>query len=65
MVLDALVHKKNLVIERQKQYQASHKPIWLRPARSRLYIGLYNATFAVGMAGVAYSAYSLIRGKPT
>ncbi|KAI0068560.1 hypothetical protein BV25DRAFT_1817422 [Artomyces pyxidatus] len=63
MVLDALVYKKNLVPQKQREYQHSHKPVYYRPPRSRLYLGLYNTAFGLGMVGVVYSAYSLIRGK--
>ncbi|KAI0322489.1 hypothetical protein OF83DRAFT_1167539 [Amylostereum chailletii] len=64
-MLDALVNRKNLVIERQKAYQASHQPIWYRPARSRLYMGTFKSLFALGMVGAVYSAGSLIIGKPS
>jgi len=62
-MLDTLTHKKNLVLERQKAYQHSHKPIYYRPPRSGLYLGLYKSGFALGVAGIAYSAYSLVKGK--
>jgi hypothetical protein len=91
---------KNLVLERQKEYQVrvgfvssiplvcihwicllqhSHKPIYYRPPRSRLYLGahrvsfrgnrriltamsgLYKTGFTLGVFGIAYSAYSLIK----
>jgi len=55
--------EKNLVLERQKAYQHSHKPIYYRPPRSGLYLGLYKSGFALGVAGIAYSAYSLVKGK--
>ncbi|KAH9045288.1 hypothetical protein EDB85DRAFT_1905805 [Lactarius pseudohatsudake] len=38
-MLDALIYKKNLVPEKQRLYQHSHKPIYYRPARSGLYMG--------------------------
>ncbi|KAI0254823.1 hypothetical protein BJV78DRAFT_1183144 [Lactifluus subvellereus] len=62
-MLDALVHKKNVVPERQRVYQQSHKPIYYRPPRSGLYMSLYKSGFAVGVVGIAYSAYSLVKGK--
>ncbi|KAF8272109.1 hypothetical protein EI94DRAFT_1719011 [Lactarius quietus] len=62
-MLDALVHKKNLVPERQKLYQHSHKPIYYRLPRSGLYMGLYKVGFTFGVCGIAYSAYSLVKGK--
>ncbi|KAH9077052.1 hypothetical protein EDB83DRAFT_2347962 [Lactarius deliciosus] len=78
-MLDALVYKKNLVPEKQRLYQHSHKPIYYRPARSGLYmgtlqfffaaigkivtslLGLYKAGFSLGVFGIAYSAYSLVK----
>ncbi|KAH9002231.1 hypothetical protein EDB86DRAFT_2898782, partial [Lactarius hatsudake] len=60
-MLDALVYKKNLVPEKQRLYQHSHKPIYYRPARSGLYMGLYKAGFGLGVFGIAYSAYSLVK----
>ncbi|KAI0005128.1 hypothetical protein BJV74DRAFT_807136 [Russula compacta] len=62
-MLDALTYRKNLVPERQRVYQHSHKPIYYRPPRSRLYLGLYQTGFAIGVCGIVYSAYSLVKGK--
>ncbi|KDQ08225.1 hypothetical protein BOTBODRAFT_179998 [Botryobasidium botryosum FD-172 SS1] len=63
--MDALVHRDNKVPERQRAYQVSTKPIYLRPPRSRLYMGTYLTFFAVGMVGTTTSIYSLIKGKKT
>ncbi|KAI0268138.1 hypothetical protein BC834DRAFT_968358 [Gloeopeniophorella convolvens] len=62
-MLDALVYKKNLVPERQREYQHSHKPIYYRPPRSRLYLGLYKTAFTLGVVGITYSAYSLVKAR--
>ncbi|KAI0787122.1 hypothetical protein BC629DRAFT_1593650 [Irpex lacteus] len=65
MVLSSLYNKPNRVYEFQKLVQASHDPVYLRLPRSRLYVGTYYTLFGVGMAGVVYGAYGLIRGKKT
>ncbi|KAH9965815.1 hypothetical protein BC827DRAFT_1180020 [Russula dissimulans] len=62
-MLDALTYKKNLVPERQKEYQHSHKPVYYRLPRSRLYYGVYKVGFTLGVLGITYSAYSLTKGK--
>ncbi|KAH9977665.1 hypothetical protein BGW80DRAFT_1283593 [Lactifluus volemus] len=62
-MLDALVYRKNFVPERQRLYQQSHKPIYYRPPRSGLYMGLYMSGFALGVGAIGYSAYSLVKGK--
>jgi hypothetical protein len=59
--------------------QNSHKPVYYRPPRSRLYLGdpyvlfgsnggvltealgLYKTGFTLGVFGIAYSAYSLVK----
>lgn len=62
-MIDVLTYRKNLVPEKQREYQNSHKPIYYRPPRSRLYLGLYKTGFTLGVVGIFYSAYSLVRGK--
>ncbi|PVG03668.1 hypothetical protein CPB86DRAFT_379837 [Serendipita vermifera] len=56
-----LVDKPNHILERQKVYQASHAPIYLRAPRSRLYVGSFFAGFAVAMVGTSFSIYKLVR----
>ncbi|KAN0126734.1 hypothetical protein V8E52_000374 [Russula decolorans] len=63
MIVDALTYRKNIVPERQRVYQNSHKPIYYRLPRSGLYLGLYKTGFTLGVAGIFYSAYSLVKGK--
>ncbi|KAI0092140.1 hypothetical protein BDY19DRAFT_990877 [Irpex rosettiformis] len=65
MVLSSLYNKPNHVYELQKLVQASHEPTYLRLPRSRLYVGTYYTLFCVGMTGVVYGAYNLIKGKKT
>ncbi|EPQ58951.1 hypothetical protein GLOTRDRAFT_125270 [Gloeophyllum trabeum ATCC 11539] len=65
MVLNAVVNKPYHIIERQKMVQRSHKPIYYRLPRSNIYMASYYSLFTVGMCGVVYGAYSLIKGKKT
>ncbi|CCA75202.1 hypothetical protein PIIN_09186 [Serendipita indica DSM 11827] len=58
-----LVDKPNRVPERQRLYQQSTIPIYLRTPRSRLYVGTFAAGFGVAMLGSVYTMYALIRGK--
>jgi len=64
MFLDSLVNRPNTVLEQQKVFQSSHKPIYTRPPRARLYLGMYFSLYAVGMVGTAYGIYSLAFSKP-
>lgn len=58
-----LVDKPNHVIERQKFYQSSTLPIYLRAPRSRLYIGAFSVGFVAAMGGTSFMIYNLIKGK--
>ncbi|KAF8416464.1 hypothetical protein L210DRAFT_871355 [Boletus edulis BED1] len=40
-------------------FRSSHSPIYLRPPRARLYLGIYFSVYAVGMVGTAYGIYLL------
>ncbi|KAG9317707.1 hypothetical protein JVU11DRAFT_1920 [Chiua virens] len=64
MFLDSLVNRPNTVLEQQKAFQSSHLPIYVRPPRARLYLGIYFSIYAVGMVGTAYGIYSLAFSKP-
>ncbi|KAG8942851.1 hypothetical protein FRC03_002845 [Tulasnella sp. 419] len=54
----------NRVVERQRAYQASTAPVWLRPPRSKTYIYPYYALWYVGLGATTYGIFSLIKGKP-
>ncbi|KAG9054665.1 hypothetical protein FS842_004512 [Serendipita sp. 407] len=58
-----LVDKPNRILERQKIYQASHDPIYLRTPRSRLYVGAFAIGFTAAIVGTTWTAYRLVRGK--
>ncbi|KAI0700622.1 hypothetical protein BC835DRAFT_1411966 [Cytidiella melzeri] len=64
-MLSSIYNKPNRVYEFQKLVQTSHDPVYLRLPRSRLYVGTYYALFSVGMLGVVYGTYGLIKGKKT
>ncbi|KAF9238833.1 hypothetical protein BU15DRAFT_75054 [Melanogaster broomeanus] len=64
MFLDALVNRPNRVLEEQKAFQSSHLPIYLRPPRAKLYLGMYFSLYVIGMCGTAFGAYSLVFSKP-
>ncbi|TFK43885.1 hypothetical protein BDQ12DRAFT_719064 [Crucibulum laeve] len=62
-LLTPLYNLPNHVIEKQKHYQNSHKPIMLRGPRGRLYVGVYGVAFTAGVAGTVFSLYQLVKGK--
>ncbi|KAF8165692.1 hypothetical protein B0H34DRAFT_794057 [Crassisporium funariophilum] len=62
-ILSPLYNLPNNVLEKQKMYQNSARPIMMRGPRSGLYIGVYGAMFAVGMVSTLYSLTSLVKGK--
>ncbi|KIM46540.1 hypothetical protein M413DRAFT_24248 [Hebeloma cylindrosporum] len=64
-ILTPLYNLPNNVLEKQRMYQNTHKPIMLRGPRSNLYVGAYTALFITGMLGTAFAATSLVRGKKT
>ncbi|KAF8558729.1 hypothetical protein OG21DRAFT_1503686 [Imleria badia] len=64
MFLDSLVNRPNNVLEQQKAFQSAHVPIYMRPPRAKLYLGIYFSIYAVGMVGTAYGIYSLAFSKP-
>ncbi|KAF9226786.1 hypothetical protein BS17DRAFT_878627 [Gyrodon lividus] len=64
MFLDSLVNRPNTVLAQQKTFQSSHLPIYMRPPRAKLYLGMYFSLYAVGMCGTAYGIYSLVFSKP-
>ncbi|EGO02216.1 hypothetical protein SERLA73DRAFT_178046 [Serpula lacrymans var. lacrymans S7.3] len=63
-MIDAVVNKPNRILERQQVIQHSHKPVYYRLPRSRLYLGTYYSLFTLGMFGTTYGIYSLAFGKP-
>jgi len=63
-ILDPIIYKPNRVVEKQRFYQASHDPLYLRAPGAKVYVRAYYAIFAAGMLGTAWGAFSLIKGKP-
>ncbi|KAF8838630.1 hypothetical protein BDN67DRAFT_971272 [Paxillus ammoniavirescens] len=64
MFLDSLVNRPYTVLEQQKAFQSSHLPIYMRPPRARLYLGMYFSLYAIGMCSTAFGVYSLVMNKP-
>ncbi|KAJ3516812.1 hypothetical protein NLJ89_g890 [Agrocybe chaxingu] len=62
-LLSPLYSLPNHVLEKQKLYQNSSKPIMLRGPRSNLYVGTFGVLFTVGMVSTVYAFTSLVRGK--
>ncbi|KAF8204597.1 hypothetical protein BJ912DRAFT_1051950 [Pholiota molesta] len=62
-ILEPIYNLPNHVIEKQKMYQNSTKPIMLRGPRGGLYVGTFGVLFAVGMASTVYAFGSLIVGN--
>ncbi|TCD67268.1 hypothetical protein EIP91_000345 [Steccherinum ochraceum] len=63
-MLGFLVNRPNLIPTLQRTVQAHPGPVHRRLPRSNVYLNAYYATFALGMGGWVYGAYSLIFGKP-
>ncbi|KIJ56490.1 hypothetical protein M422DRAFT_773288 [Sphaerobolus stellatus SS14] len=64
-MLDGIVNKPNHVPERQRMYQHSTTPLYIRGPRAKLYYGLFLVGFSVGIVGTGAGIVSLIKGKPT
>ncbi|THH12378.1 hypothetical protein EW145_g37 [Phellinidium pouzarii] len=60
--MDYLVKRPNHVLKMQKYYQNDTRPLYWRPPRSRLYLNLWFTGLAVGLSGVTYGGYQLIKG---
>ncbi|KAF8076759.1 hypothetical protein FPV67DRAFT_431188 [Lyophyllum atratum] len=63
LLLNPLYNKPNRVLEKQKAIQNDPRKIMYRLPRSQLYLGIYGASFVVGMLGTTWGIYSLVRGK--
>ncbi|PAV21052.1 cytochrome c subunit VIIa [Pyrrhoderma noxium] len=63
--MDYLVKIPNKISERQRYYQNNAQPLYFRPPRSKLYLRSWFTGLFVGLAGVGYGAFSLIKGKQT
>ncbi|SNX82538.1 related to COX7 - cytochrome-c oxidase, subunit VII [Melanopsichium pennsylvanicum] len=61
--MDALVYRKNTILERQRALQADSRPVFQRLPRSRLYMGIFMTLFGVGMYGTAVGFYNMALGK--
>ncbi|KAJ6515293.1 hypothetical protein C8R45DRAFT_955980 [Mycena sanguinolenta] len=66
-LLDFIYNRPNRVLALQKQYQADHRPIYLRPAGAKQTLMVYGALFSVGMASTVYGIGCLLTGygKPS
>ncbi|KAL6939216.1 hypothetical protein ACO0RG_003045 [Hanseniaspora osmophila] len=53
----------NRIIELQKMFQASQKPLWMRHPRSAFYVYPYYAMFFVGVTVPFYYVARSIVGK--
>ncbi|KAF8806254.1 hypothetical protein BYT27DRAFT_7191571 [Phlegmacium glaucopus] len=62
-LLTPIYNLPNHVLEKQKLYQTSPKPIMLRGPRSGLYVGVYGALFVTGMVSTLFGLNELFRGK--
>jgi len=62
-LLTHLYNLPNQVLEKQKHYQNSPKPIMLRGPRSALYLGVYGALFVAGMATTVFGMSEMVVGK--
>ncbi|GLB34165.1 putative cytochrome c oxidase subunit VII [Lyophyllum shimeji] len=63
LFLNPLYNKPNRIIEKQKLIQSDPRKIMYRLPRSQLYLGVYGASWVVGMVGTTWGIYSLIKGK--
>ncbi|KIM76400.1 hypothetical protein PILCRDRAFT_826404 [Piloderma croceum F 1598] len=63
-MLSWLVDRPNRMLEKQRYYQNSTKPLWRRSPRASLLLTPYYALFTVTMMGSVYGAYDLVFGKP-
>ncbi|KAF9567435.1 hypothetical protein CPC08DRAFT_703325, partial [Agrocybe pediades] len=64
-LLSPLYNLPNHVLEKQKAFQNSSKPLVLRGPRAGIYVGGYAALFTVGMLSTVYACGNLIAGKKT
>ncbi|RHZ47136.1 hypothetical protein Glove_590g12 [Diversispora epigaea] len=56
--------RQNRVIEKQRFFQATDEPIWLRGGRARKpFLAIYFTTIGVGFLGALYGTVRLIQGK--
>ncbi|KAF9057819.1 hypothetical protein BJ165DRAFT_1521164 [Panaeolus papilionaceus] len=62
-LLSPLYNLPNNVLEKQKLYQNSSKPIMTRGPRSGLYLGVYGALFVAGILSTTYAGVTLVKGK--
>ncbi|KAF8592593.1 hypothetical protein K439DRAFT_22839 [Ramaria rubella] len=51
----------NRVLQKQKEYQTSTRPLYLRGPRARLYLGVYMVGWSAGLLGAVVGMYSLIK----
>ncbi|KAL9940856.1 hypothetical protein V8E36_000344 [Tilletia maclaganii] len=61
--MDALVYRKNTIIQRQRQLQADTRPVFQRGPRSGLYMTLYLGLFSLGMYGTIGGFWNMAKGK--
>ncbi|KAH8096677.1 hypothetical protein BXZ70DRAFT_1009674 [Cristinia sonorae] len=63
-MLSYLVNRANPIPNLQRVVQAHPGPVHKRLPKSNIYLNAYYTTFAVGMVGWVYGAYTLVFGKP-
>ncbi|PKI83243.1 hypothetical protein MVES1_003007 [Malassezia vespertilionis] len=54
---------RSSILQRQRQYQNSEKPVYLRLPRSKLYFGTFLAIFWTGIFGISAGCLNMIKGK--
>ncbi|PPQ70708.1 hypothetical protein CVT26_014632 [Gymnopilus dilepis] len=51
------------IIEKQKYYQTSTKPLIMRGPRQHIYVPAFMVLFSAGMASTVYAMVHLAKGK--
>ncbi|KII94663.1 hypothetical protein PLICRDRAFT_169395 [Plicaturopsis crispa FD-325 SS-3] len=62
-MMKLLVNRPNRIIEKQRAFQASTKPIYYRGKFAPAIVNTYWVAYAGGLALTAYGAFNLVMGR--